>query len=37
MKSVNIKVFASNQEIRGNVTSDRLRKAPVTKADDLLW
>jgi len=30
MKIVNTKVVASNQEIRGNVTSSRLRQTPVT-------
>jgi hypothetical protein len=37
MKTVNTKVVASNQEIRGNVTSNRIRKTPVTKTDDFLW
>jgi hypothetical protein len=37
MKTVNTQVVASNQEIRGNVTTNRLRKTSVTRKDDLLW
>jgi hypothetical protein len=42
MKTVNTQAVASNQEIRGNVTSNRLRKILVTKTDDssifkMLW
>jgi hypothetical protein len=37
MKNVNTKVVASDEEIRGNVTSNRLRWTPVTRTDDFLW
>jgi hypothetical protein len=38
MKTVNTQAVASNQEIRGNVTSNRLRKTPATRTDDFfLW
>jgi hypothetical protein len=37
IKTVNTKVVASDQEIRGNVTSNRLRKTPVTKRDDFFY
>jgi len=37
IKTVNTQVVASDQEIRGNVTPNGLRKTPVTRTDDFLW
>jgi hypothetical protein len=34
MKIINTHVVVSNQEIRENVTSNRLRKTPVSRTDD---